>query len=30
MKKYIDEQKIKDRVKHLGISITKNYNEKVN
>ena len=28
MKKYIDEQKIKDRVKHLGASITKNYNDK--
>ena len=28
MKKYIDEQKIKDRVKHLGTSITKNYNDK--
>ena len=28
MKKYIDEQKIKNRVKDLGASITKNYNDK--
>ena len=28
MKKYIDEQKIKNRVKDLGTSITKNYNDK--
>ena len=28
MKKYIDEQKLKDRVKHLGASITKKYNAK--
>ena len=28
MKKYIDEQKIKDRVKQLGASITNNYSDK--